>query len=806
MRKLFGVIGAVALAGVALIPGAAFAAGARSGATAQEGATSAAPSASRKADAIIRFKPNSTDLLAESEQILDAFVRSAKTLKGAKFRAIGHTDNTGTPAANKVLSLSRANIVKAALIKRGIAPDAITVSGAGSSEPVDSANTPEAQAKNRRVEMWFDDNSVAHVTWIQRAVEAKRPAIVQWVPAELKMPLQPQFEVRTLDASAGEVTFLNQSRLYLGPESLVVIYGTGAEQRKAERKRVADVSLQEGSVFAKLRALEAPLAVTSPAAEISVTSRDTRIDFKKKKQASTVAVYDGRAQVTAQGSSVDVKENQGTRVKVGSPPEPPRALPGPPAWREAAPLVALPTSSVTIAWAPTSTVDVEIAAIDDERFERPLTTVRTFGHAAKLPHPAAGAYRVRLRAIDDRDLVGRPNQSRTVVVLASARDLQDRELPERGGAIDLPGPGSIRLVDPPGLHLALLTTPTATTTRPGVHQIPLLIQAADGTTVAKSELTVRVGTPSLVVSGIKASAAAGAPRAHVEFRLIDASEAPLVGRKLLAAPPRFGQLSTTPHVAAGDGTPAAFVLANASVPGGQAVKEIGDGYYALDWDRARSAERVRIVDPAGGMVADIQLPFSTPPAVPVPPAAPAAQVSTTPAPPATGNQSLFLALRGGGEFTSPSNGPLGLIEIGDRVRVSPALRLDSGLEAGVNTRTIKAPANGPSPGSVTVFPLGARLALAASGEALTVYGGGFAGVALYRLSLSDAAASAPISTDKAAFAWRGFGGVGYRFGHLEVLVEGGWDGTKVPMKGGPADLDGGAFVVGGLRLLAADLL
>ncbi len=67
----------------------------------------------------------------------------------------GHTqaDNTGSPAANKVLSEQRAKAVMNALIAKGITANRLSSKGWGQEKPIGDNKTEEGRAKNRRVEI-----------------------------------------------------------------------------------------------------------------------------------------------------------------------------------------------------------------------------------------------------------------------------------------------------------------------------------------------------------------------------------------------------------------------------------------------------------------------------------------------------------------------------------------------------------------------------------------------------------------------------------------------------------------------------
>jgi outer membrane protein OmpA-like peptidoglycan-associated protein len=68
----------------------------------------------------------------------------------------GHTDNAGTPAYNKDLSLRRARAVLQFLEERGIAGSRMTVEGFGAEVPRATNDTDEGRAENRRVEIRFN--------------------------------------------------------------------------------------------------------------------------------------------------------------------------------------------------------------------------------------------------------------------------------------------------------------------------------------------------------------------------------------------------------------------------------------------------------------------------------------------------------------------------------------------------------------------------------------------------------------------------------------------------------------------------
>ena len=65
----------------------------------------------------------------------------------------GHTDAAGDDAANRALSLRRAESVRDAFVAMGLPRARLTTVGAGEDEPVADNGTPDGRARNRRVEI-----------------------------------------------------------------------------------------------------------------------------------------------------------------------------------------------------------------------------------------------------------------------------------------------------------------------------------------------------------------------------------------------------------------------------------------------------------------------------------------------------------------------------------------------------------------------------------------------------------------------------------------------------------------------------
>jgi flagellar motor protein MotB len=100
----------------------------------------------------IFFDFNKTDLLPASYAELDKVVEFMLEEDIKLIEIAGHTDNEGSDAYNLKLSEGRAASVVNYLISKGVKPERMTNMGYGESRPVDTNQTEEGRAQNRRVE------------------------------------------------------------------------------------------------------------------------------------------------------------------------------------------------------------------------------------------------------------------------------------------------------------------------------------------------------------------------------------------------------------------------------------------------------------------------------------------------------------------------------------------------------------------------------------------------------------------------------------------------------------------------------
>lgn len=100
----------------------------------------------------IVFKTGSAQIDESSAPTLARAAVALSKAPDVKVEIAGFTDNKGKAAANKALSLKRAQSVKAYLVKLGASAKQLTATGFGSEQPVADNATEEGRAQNRRIE------------------------------------------------------------------------------------------------------------------------------------------------------------------------------------------------------------------------------------------------------------------------------------------------------------------------------------------------------------------------------------------------------------------------------------------------------------------------------------------------------------------------------------------------------------------------------------------------------------------------------------------------------------------------------
>ncbi len=100
----------------------------------------------------IFFETDKYDLLSDSKAELGKLIEFLAKNPGMRIEIGGHTDTEGSDTHNMTLSQNRAKAVFDYLVSNGVIADKLTYKGYGESMPMESNDTPEGRANNRRTE------------------------------------------------------------------------------------------------------------------------------------------------------------------------------------------------------------------------------------------------------------------------------------------------------------------------------------------------------------------------------------------------------------------------------------------------------------------------------------------------------------------------------------------------------------------------------------------------------------------------------------------------------------------------------
>ncbi len=100
----------------------------------------------------ILFQSDRADISPVSARLLDAVTGAATLCSSFPIEIGGHSDSSGSPEYNRLLSQQRADEVLRYMSARGVPAEQLVAIGYGSARPIETGRSPEAQARNRRIE------------------------------------------------------------------------------------------------------------------------------------------------------------------------------------------------------------------------------------------------------------------------------------------------------------------------------------------------------------------------------------------------------------------------------------------------------------------------------------------------------------------------------------------------------------------------------------------------------------------------------------------------------------------------------
>ena len=109
------------------------------------------------APAMIFFDWGKPDVRGDDQAVLDQVAGSYRARSNGHLTIAGHTDRSGSAAANRAAGLRRALMVRSELEKRGIPRNAMSVTSFGEDRPLVPTPDGVREVQNRRVVIAFEE-------------------------------------------------------------------------------------------------------------------------------------------------------------------------------------------------------------------------------------------------------------------------------------------------------------------------------------------------------------------------------------------------------------------------------------------------------------------------------------------------------------------------------------------------------------------------------------------------------------------------------------------------------------------------
>jgi outer membrane protein OmpA-like peptidoglycan-associated protein len=119
----------------------------------------------------LKFEFDRAELRPADRELLSRVAGILLTSQDYTVSVNGHTDDVGSEAYNLKLSERRAHAVRDYLVSVGLPPEILTVTGHGKSRPLVRGSSPEARAKNRRVELGIVNTRINYGPTLTKGVQ-----------------------------------------------------------------------------------------------------------------------------------------------------------------------------------------------------------------------------------------------------------------------------------------------------------------------------------------------------------------------------------------------------------------------------------------------------------------------------------------------------------------------------------------------------------------------------------------------------------------------------------------------------------
>jgi hypothetical protein len=182
----------------------------------------------------------------------------------------------------------------------------------------------------------YRESFVALLTDVSRKVKDKPPSAISWSPVQSDRNLQDRHAVQTFERSGATIVFDARNHLRLAGSSLVIV--RRLEREPARRARRASLVVLDGELSGRITRSDDEDSmtleiVTGDATSTIRSERADPTDFRVSSEdgaGATLDIYQGVAEVTSAGRTVEVPAFHSVTIEPGLPPSKPVRLPEPP--------------------------------------------------------------------------------------------------------------------------------------------------------------------------------------------------------------------------------------------------------------------------------------------------------------------------------------------------------------------------------------------------------------------------------------------------------------------------------------------
>lgn len=256
-----------------------------------------------------------------------------------------------------------------------------------------------ARAAHKKTLELRDKNADAILSKQKGTVQKRKPNLQSWNNTSLFEKLFEQDLTRTLSSSFAEITFsdLNQIRLNENSQAVILKSRINLLNNKTE----SQVKLEKGDAYAKL--------FNTPKKEFNLNIQGVKTKINsdlfwvdKQESQTKVANYKGEISLEAQGSTVVLKENQGSMIPKGKAPTEPKNLLNPPTLISPENLSKTTSANISFNWSTVPEASqywVEIAI--DSRFSSIYRIIKDIkSNEAAIDKIPQGTYYWRVTSVD----------------------------------------------------------------------------------------------------------------------------------------------------------------------------------------------------------------------------------------------------------------------------------------------------------------------------------------------------------------------------------------------------------------------